>query len=151
MTNGSTFPVGIRQYKVIQHVRKALAANGDREFRQMREVGSAHLASMMFLCEIHFLCWSFCRPPVLDLALQCAQLSVGETLWLLPLQGGKDGLCFQLRVHPQPLLHTRPPLLETRPAPPANAAPSSSHSAAASPAHTSARSLHPSPPYRRLS
>ena len=52
----------------------------------MREVGCAHFARMMLLGKVDFLRRPFRCSPMLNLALQRAQLPVRETLWLLPLQ-----------------------------------------------------------------
>src|SRR5437762_1921165 len=93
-------------------MRKCLPTDGDLEIAQVGEIGLAQLPRTVLLGEIHFLRWSSRRPPVFYLALKRPQLSLGESLGILPLQFSKNRLGLQARVPVQLLFNLRPDVLE---------------------------------------
>src|ERR1700730_14664 len=118
-TYRSRFPVRVRQHQVIDQVRKALPLDRDPQFTHVREVGCAQPPRVVALGEEHLLYLSLRRSPYLHSSLQRAQLPIGKSPGITPLQILKDRLRFQPRVHLQQPLHFSPALLKaTLPSPP---------------------------------
>jgi hypothetical protein len=85
-------PVRVCQHEVVDQVRQRLALDRHAQLGHVREVGSAEPARRMVLGEEHLLVRPVRRPPVLDVTLQGAQLSVPEAARMPALQLLEQGL-----------------------------------------------------------
>jgi hypothetical protein len=91
-TERDVLPVRVRQHKVVDQVRERLPLDRHAQLGHVREVGRAEPARRMVLGEEHLLVRSMSRPPLLDPALQGAELSVREAARVSALQLLEEGL-----------------------------------------------------------
>jgi hypothetical protein len=103
-------PVRVGQHKVVNQVRKRLAANGDLQAAAMRKVRGTQPPRFMNLSEEHFFGRAVQGPPLFDPPLQGPHLTLGEAPRMLPLQPGEQGLGLQAAVERQLLFDLRPDL-----------------------------------------
>jgi hypothetical protein len=111
-TDAAGLPVGIRQHEVVNQVRKWRSRHSDIQTRAMGEVRGTDPPRLVHLREENFLGRSRHGPPLLDPALQGAELAVRESPRKAPLQVHKQRLGFQTRVQSQLFFELRPDLGE---------------------------------------
>jgi hypothetical protein len=85
-------PVRVRQDEVVDQVRERLALDGHAQLRHVREVRGAKLTGQMLLGKEHLLVWPVRRPPLLDVPLQGAELSIREATGMTALHLLEKGL-----------------------------------------------------------
>jgi hypothetical protein len=105
-------PVGVGQHEVVDQMGKWLAVDGHLQAAGVREVGGTQVAGPVDLAEEHLLGRPVQGAPLLDVALQGAQLPVGEAAGVLALKPVEHGLGLQAGVEGQLLLDARPDLGE---------------------------------------
>ena len=110
--DGGGLPVGVGQDEVVDQVREGAAGQGDAQVGAVAEVGGSQAAGMVDLGEEDLPGGPVLGPPVLDPALQGAQLAVGKAARVLPLQGLEEGLGFQAGALGQLLLDPGPDPVE---------------------------------------
>lgn len=81
--DAATLPVGVGQHEVVDQVRKRLAVDSHLQAAGVREVGSAQAARFVDLAEEDLLGRSVQGTPLLDVALQGAQLPFGKAAGIL--------------------------------------------------------------------
>jgi hypothetical protein len=79
-------PVGFRQHKMIQHVRKRLPGDGDSQIAHVGEIRLCQTPGMVFLGKHHLFRMAFGSSPSFDLPLQRSQLPVGKDVRIAILQ-----------------------------------------------------------------
>lgn len=127
-TNGDVLPVRVRQHEVVDQVREWLALDGHAQLGHVREVGRPEPARRVVLGEEHLLVGTMRRPPLLDPALQGAELAVREPARVPPPQlleqgfGLPPGRLFEqfddLTPHVSERVGARPPVTGRRVGPP---------------------------------
>jgi hypothetical protein len=105
-------PVRVGQHEVIDQMGKCLSVDGHAQATGVREVGGAQVAGLVDLAEEHLLGRAVQGAPLLDVALQGAQLPVGKAAGVLALQPVEHGLGLQAGVEGQLLLDAGPDLRE---------------------------------------
>lgn len=102
------FPVRVGQYEVVDHVVQRHAVDGDAQRGAVCEVAGAQPTRMVNLAEEHLFGRAVQRTPLLDVALQGAQLAVGEASRKTALQVVEQGLGLQSGVEAEQLGEFRP-------------------------------------------
>jgi hypothetical protein len=110
--DGAGLPVGVGQHEVVDQVVEGPAAEGHAQLGAVGEVAGAQPAGVMHLVEVHLAGGAFQGTPLLDAALQGAQLTVGEAPGEAALQVGEQGLGLQPGVEPEAPLQFVPDLGE---------------------------------------
>jgi hypothetical protein len=105
-------PVGIGQDKVIDHVIKRLAGECNPQLVHVREVRGSQLAGPVDLVEENLLGRALGGSPHFDLALQGAELDVGELAWKAALEIGEKGLGLEPGIELQHVTKLGPHILE---------------------------------------
>ena len=88
---------------MVDQVVERLAGDGHTQVRHVREIGGTQSAGRVNLGEEHFLGRPVGGSPGLDPPLEGAELSVGETSGVFPLELLEEGQGLQPRVEGQPL------------------------------------------------
>ena len=105
-------PVRVRQHEMIEQVLEALPLDGYLQVVHVGKVGCRQPARLMHLREEHFLGRPGQGPPTLHLALQAAQLPVGEPTRIATLQLAEQGFGLESRLTLQQRTHLGPDLRE---------------------------------------
>jgi hypothetical protein len=105
-------PVRVGQHEVVDQVGERLAVDGHPQAAGVREVGGAQVTGLVDLAEEHLLGRPVQAAPLLDVALQGAQLPVGKAAGVLALKPLEHGLGLQAGVEGQLLLDAGPDLHE---------------------------------------
>lgn len=101
-------PVRVGQHEVVDHVVERHAVEGDTQVGAMREIAGAQPTGMVNLAEEHLFGRAVQRTPPLDVALEGAQLAVGEAARKTALQVVEQGLGLQSGVEAEQLFELGP-------------------------------------------
>jgi len=105
-------PVRVGQHEVVQQMVERHALDGYPQAAAVREVAGTQTSWMMHLAEEHLLGRAIKRPPLLDPALQGAELAIGKLAGEATLQVGEQGLGLQTGLKLKHDLQLRPDLGE---------------------------------------
>jgi len=106
--DGAGLPVGVGQHEVVDQVVETLAGYGHLQAGAVGEVAGAQSARVMNLVEEHLAGRAVQGAPLLDAALQGAQLAVGEAAGEAALEVGEERLGLQAGVETQALFQAGP-------------------------------------------
>jgi hypothetical protein len=111
--NTDGFDVGVRQHKMIEHVREWLTGNGHSQILHMGKIGLSTFAWLVSLWENHFLFRPIDRTPSGNVSLQRAHLAWSIAVWVSLTEQREQGgprpswIAFELFYHPFPILLKR--------------------------------------------